>query len=77
MSKIYFTTTEIRKIQALKVFKLHAINNRAKFFYKYYLSGLFVISTEGRNHTRGSAQHLVNLCRVTHAISPFGRNDIK
>ncbi|XDZ55341.1 hypothetical protein FlaCF_2389 [Flavobacterium tructae] len=35
----------------------------------------FVISTEGRNHTRNSAQNVFNLYRILHVISPFGRND--
>ncbi len=35
----------------------------------------FIISTEGRNHTQDSTMHVVNLCGITSAISPFGRND--
>lgn len=36
---------------------------------------ILVISTERRNHTRESAKRIVNLCRVSSAISPFSGND--
>ena len=39
------------------------------------MSHRFVISTEGRNHTRNSVKNVDNLCRATSVISPFGRDD--
>ncbi|TPG44448.1 hypothetical protein EAH81_02945 [Flavobacterium pectinovorum] len=39
------------------------------------INGFFVISSEGRNHTRNAANKIANLCRVTSVISPFARND--
>jgi len=45
------------------------------FFVCFYFTQ-YVISTEGRNHTRNSTKIDDFNCGVSSVISPFGRNDI-